>query len=111
MQRCLRKRCDELAHLIRRSERVASAVEEQHRCGHVRQVRVAPFCGLVWWMQGIAEKEERGRRWHEPAASGDLRCDAAPHGLATRDHRAVAPAGGLLPDLFEMRFEYGRPIG
>ena len=75
VQRGERQRGDERAHFIRRAERIARAVQEEHRRRDVRQMRVAPLRGLVRRMQGIAEKD-RARRAADRNRCCAATCDA-----------------------------------
>ena len=63
---------DERRHLIGRPERIARAVQKQHRPIERRQVRVATLRRFARWMQRIAEVDEPVRRGPEQALRGGL---------------------------------------
>jgi len=72
MQRGAGQSGGERLHFIRRAERIARAVEEQHRRRDLRQVLVTAFVRLVRRMQGIAEEDQPGRRRLEAILRSDL---------------------------------------
>ena len=75
----------QLADLLRRAERVARALHEEHRLGDVGQMTIAALLGLSRRMERIAEIDQSGNALD--VLRRDLRRDAAAHGLAADEER------------------------
>ena len=98
-QRGERERGDGPVQPVRHRERVARALEKQHRRIDAPEMRVADALRLAGWVKGVAEKGESGGG---RTVGHDMRGDAAAHRFAAEE---------WLRELCRYRLGYGAVTG